>query len=86
MWLCKITNIHFRMLAKELQQDGIKVHLVSPGGVNTGMIQEMRPDIDLEQLIQPNEVAEIVEFLVTRTGKGIIDHLYIRRQNGMAFD
>ena len=75
-----------KVLAKEVQGDGIKVHLISPGGVNTEMVQEMRPDIDAEQLIQPEEIAELVEFLVTRKGKGTIDHLYIRRQSGLAFD
>ena len=75
-----------KVLAKEVQKDGIKVHLISPGGVNTEMVREMRPDIDTEQLIQPEEIAEIVEFLVTRKGKGTIDHLYIRRQSGLAFD
>ncbi len=80
--LTGFTNV----LAKEVQKDGIKVHLISPGGVNTEMVREMRPDIDTEQLIQPEEIAEIVEFLVTRKGKGTIDHLYIRRQSGLAFD
>jgi len=75
-----------KVLAKEVQGDGIKVHLISPGGVNTEMAQEMRPDIDLEQLIQPEEIAELVEFLVTRKGKGTIDQFYIRRQSGLAFD
>ena len=75
-----------KVLAKEVQKDGIKVHLISPGGVNTEMVREMRPDIDTEQLIQPEEIAEIVEFLVTRKGKGTIDHFYIRRQSGLAFD
>jgi 3-oxoacyl-[acyl-carrier protein] reductase len=75
-----------KVLAKEVQEYGIKVHLISPGGVNTEMVQEMRPDIDTEQLIQPEEIAEIVEFLVTRKGRGTIDHLYIRRQSGLAFD
>ena len=75
-----------KVLAKEVQDDGIKVHLISPGGVNTEMVREMRPDINTEQLIQPEEIAEMVEFLVTRKGKGTIDHLYIRRQSGLAFD
>ena len=75
-----------KVLAKEVQEDGIKVHLISPGGVNTEMVREMRPDIDTEQLIQPEEISEIVEFLVTRKGRGTIDHLYIRRQSGLAFD
>jgi len=75
-----------KVLAKEVQEFGIKVHLISPGGVNTEMVQEMRPDIDHSQLIQPEEIAELVEFLVTRKGKGTIDHLYIRRQSGIPFD
>lgn len=75
-----------KVLAKEVQGDGIKVYLISPGGVNTEMVQEMRPDIDSEQLIQPEEIAKLVQFLVTRKGKGTIDHFYIRRQSGLAFD
>jgi len=75
-----------KVLAKEVAPLGIKVHLISPGGVNTEMVQEMRPDIDTNQLIQPEEIAELVEFIVTRKGKGIIDHFYIRRQSGLAFD
>lgn len=75
-----------KVLAKEVQADGIQVHLISPGGVNTEMVQKMRPDLDAQQLIQPNEIAEIVEFILTRKGKGTIDHFYIRRQSGLAFE
>jgi 3-oxoacyl-[acyl-carrier protein] reductase len=75
-----------KVLAKEVQKDGIRVHLISPGGVNTEMVQEMRPDINTEELIQTEEIAELVQFLVTRKGKGTIDHFYIRRQSGLAFD
>ena len=62
------------------------VHVISPGAVNTEMVREMRPDIDYSELIQPEEIADIVEFLVTKKGKGTIDHIYIRRQSGLAFD
>lgn len=75
-----------KVLAKEVQKDGIQVHLISPGGVNTEMATAMRPDIDKENLILPEEIAELIEFLLTRRGKGTIDHLYIRRKNGLAFD
>ncbi|WP_321374127.1 SDR family oxidoreductase [uncultured Draconibacterium sp.] len=75
-----------KVLAKEVQQDGIKVHLISPGGVNTEMATAMRPDIDTSDLILPEEIAELVEYLVTRKGKGTIDHFYVRRENGLAFD
>lgn len=75
-----------KVLAKEVQDDGINVHLISPGGVNTEMAREMRPDINTGELIQPEEIAELIEFLVTRKGSGTIDHFYIRRKSGRAFD
>lgn len=75
-----------KVLAKEVQNKGIQVHLISPGGVNTEMVQEMRPDINTDELIQTEEIAELVGFLITRKGKGTIDHVYIRRQTGLAFD
>ena len=75
-----------KVLAKEVQPMGIRVHMISPGGVHTDMVSEMRPDINTEELIRTEEIAELVEFLVTRKGKGTIDHLYIRRFSGLAFD
>lgn len=75
-----------KVLAKEVQPLDIRVHLVSPGGVHTEMVQEMRPDIDTSQLIHPSEIAEVVWFLVNRQGNGTIDHLYMRRNSGLAFD
>ena len=46
----------------------------------------MRPDIKADELIQPEEIAEIVRFILTRKGKGTIDEFYIRRFSGLAFD
>jgi 3-oxoacyl-[acyl-carrier protein] reductase len=75
-----------KVLAKEVQHYGIQVHLISPGGVNTEMAAVMRPDIDKVKLIEPEEIAELVGFLVSRKGKGTIDQIYLRRKNGLAFD
>ena len=75
-----------KVFAKEVQPFGIRVHLISPGGVATEMVKKMRPDIDPSELIQPEEIAEIVRFLVTRKGYGTIDQFYIRRYTGLAFD
>lgn len=75
-----------KVFAKEVQPFGIRVHLISPGGVATEMVTRMRPDIAPDELIQPEEIAEIVNFLLTRKGKGTIDHFYIRRYSGLAFD
>ena len=75
-----------KVFAKEVQPFGIRVHLISPGGVATEMVKKMRPDIDPSELIQPEEIAEIVRFIVTRKGTGTIDQFYIRRYTGLAFD
>ena len=75
-----------KVLAKEVQPFGIRVHLISPGAVATEMVRQMRPDIDADELIQPGEIAELVRFLVTWEGKGTVDQLYIRRYSGLAFD
>lgn len=75
-----------KVFAKEVQPFGIRVHLISPGGVATEMVRSMRPDIKAGELIQPEEIGEIVRFLVTRKGQGTIDQFYIRRYSGLAFD
>lgn len=68
-----------KALAKEVQEDGIRIHTLSPGGVATDMIGSMRPDIDTSALIDPAEIAELVWFLVSHRGNAMIDHIDIRR-------
>ena len=65
--------------ARDLGADGIRVHAVLPGGVNTAMVGDVRPDIDTSQLISPDEVAETVRFLLSMDGNAVIDELVIRR-------
>ena len=68
-----------KVLAQELKGEGIRVHAVCPGGVATGMASEMRPDLDASALMAPEEVADIVLFLLTRTGNAVIDEVHVRR-------
>jgi 3-oxoacyl-[acyl-carrier protein] reductase len=75
-----------KVLAKEVQPFGIRVHLISPGGVATEMVTKVRPDINPEELIQPEEIAGTVRYIVNHNGTGIIDHFYIRRFSGLPFD
>ena len=75
-----------KVFAKEVQPFGIRVHLISPGGVATEMVTKMRPDIDSSELIQPEEIAKIVRFIVSLDGNGTIDQFYIRRFSSLAFD
>jgi hypothetical protein len=46
----------------------------------------MRPDIDGEKLIQPEEITELLEFSLNSKGTRTIDHLDIRGQTGLAFE
>jgi 3-oxoacyl-[acyl-carrier protein] reductase len=68
-----------KALAKEVQADGIRVHAVNPGGVDTGAVGLTRPDLDRSVLMQPQEIADIVLFLVTRQGNAVIDEINVRR-------
>jgi 3-oxoacyl-[acyl-carrier protein] reductase len=75
-----------KALAKEVQPMGIRVHLLAPGGVATEMLAKTRPDLVNTGLIQPEEIAEIIEFLINKRGNAIIDELNIRRNNTQPFD
>lgn len=66
-------------LAEELKGSNIKVHLLCPGGVDTGMVSRVRPDINKDELIGADEIAELVVYLVTHKGNAVIDELHIRR-------
>ncbi len=74
------------VLSKELREtSGIRVHLIHPGGTGSehfaGMIQAgARPDLVGVKLMPPQEIADVVLFLVTRTGHGTIDEVYVRRE------
>ncbi|MFC1764525.1 SDR family oxidoreductase [Planctomycetota bacterium] len=67
-------------LAEELRPAGIRVHVICPGGVDTDMVQNVRPDIPKDELISPDEVAEAVLFLVARSGQGLVDEIRLRRR------
>ena len=74
-----------KSLAKELQPDGIRVHVISPGGVATDMVTRMRPDIDTDELIAPEEIADIVLFLIRQRGNAAIDEIQVRRESKPPF-
>jgi 3-oxoacyl-[acyl-carrier protein] reductase len=66
-------------LAEELRDSNVRVHLLCPGGVDTDLVRNVRPDIRKEDLIGPDEIAELVLYLVTHKGNGVVDELHIRR-------
>jgi len=70
-----------KVLAQELHKDGIRVHVISPGGVATDMVTKTRPDLDISELVTPDEIADIVIFLLVNRGNAVIDEINVRRHS-----
>jgi 3-oxoacyl-[acyl-carrier protein] reductase len=66
-------------LAEELRGSNVRVHVLCPGGADTDMVGSVRPDIAKDELIKPQEIAELVLYLVTHKGNAVVDELRIRR-------
>ena len=66
-------------LANELKNTNIRVHVICPGGVDTEMVSQVRPDINKDELIDPQEIAELVGYLASHNGNGVVDEIRIRR-------
>ena len=74
-----------KSLANEVYKDGVRVHAISPGGVYTDMIKIARPDLTGEGMIMPNEIADIVSFLLKNRGNAVIDEIVVHRVNKEPF-
>jgi len=68
-----------RAMAKELAPEGIRVHLLAPGGVYTDMVKIARPDLSPDGMIMPEEIAEVAAFLLEHRTNGVIDEIQIHR-------
>ncbi len=66
-------------LAEEMRGSSVRVHVICPGGVDTEMVDRVRPDIAKADLIGPGEIAELVLYLVTHRGNAVLDELHVRR-------
>ncbi len=68
-----------KAFAREVQAEDVRVHAICPGGVDTELAGQARPDLDRSVLIQPGDIADIVLFLVTREGNAVVDQIDVRR-------
>ena len=68
-----------RTLAAETSGTGVRVHAVSPGGVDTRLVRDSGRKVDLAEYMQPEEIADIVLFLAGMEGKAHIDDVLVRR-------
>ena len=74
-----------KTLAAELHGTGIKVSVVCPGGVDTGLVGQARPDLDRSELMKPEDIADTVLFLLALPPRAAVDMIYIRRAGSKPF-
>ena len=74
-----------KSLAAEAQEHNIRVSVISPGGVDTELIRNARPDLDPKELLQPADIAQAVAYLLSLSDRAAIDELYVRRKNSKPF-
>lgn len=74
-----------KALAIEGQRDGIRVSAILPGGVDTEMIGDARPDLDRSTLMQPEDVADAVMYLLSLSNRAAVDEIYVRRRTSRPF-
>ena len=75
-----------KSMANELFRDNIRVHVISPGGVFTPMVALTRPDLTMEGMMMPEDVARIARFfLECRMTNAVIDEIELHRSNKEPF-
>ena len=74
-----------KSLAVEAQEHGIRVSAILPGGVDTEMVAKARPDLDPKILLEPEDIAHTVLFLLSLSDRAAIDQIYIRRRSSKPF-
>ena len=68
-----------KTMSIDLQPYGVKVHAICPGGVDTKLTADARPEIDRSDWMHPADIAHVVMMLLTMHDRATIDEIYIRR-------
>ena len=74
-----------KSLANEYYDQNIRVHAICPGGVYTDMIRIARPDLTADGMILPEDIAEMILFLLEHRGNAVIDEINVHRVNKAPF-
>ena len=74
-----------KVLAVEGQAHGIRASAVLPGGVDTDMVDDARPDLKRDELLRPEDVAEAVMYLLSLSDRTAVDQVYVRRRGSQPF-
>ena len=74
-----------KSLAVEAQPQGIRVSAILPGGVDTDLVRQARPDLDPAILLAPDDVAQAVMYLLSLSDRAAVDQIYLRRWSSKPF-
>ena len=74
-----------KSLAVEAQEYNVRVSVILPGGVDTELAGQARPDLDRSIMMQPGDIAQTVLFLLSLSDRAHVDEIYIRRRTSSPF-
>ena len=74
-----------KTLALEAQKYNIRASVIHPGGVDTTLVGDARPNLDRSTLMQPEDIAQTVLFLLSLSESAAVDEIYIRRCGSLPF-
>ena len=74
-----------KSLAVEAQSHNIRISMIHPGGVDTDLVRNARPELDPAILIQPEDIAHTVIYLLSLSKQCAVDEIYIRRRGSKPF-
>ena len=74
-----------KVIAEEGREHNIRVHVICPGGVATEMVKQARPDINPDELIQAEEVADLVLYFLKLSPNVTVDIVHLRRFSSSSF-
>ena len=74
-----------KSLAVEAQEYNIRASVINPGGTATDLVATARPDLDPSTLMQPEDIAQAVLYLLSLSESCAIDEIYIRRRGSKPF-
>lgn len=74
-----------KSLGAEYYQDNIRVHAIAPGAVYTDMVKIARPDLKPDGMTMPEDIAEIIAFLLLNRNNAVIDEILVHRANKQPF-
>jgi 3-oxoacyl-[acyl-carrier protein] reductase len=77
-----------KVLAEEGKRYNIRVMAICPGGVRTDLARELmaiRPDLKPETLMDPEDVANTILYVIAFSDKASIDNIVIRREESSPY-